>query len=52
MDGRQITKIRPGELGADFWIRMIGVGAVPVFSLLATSGARPESVVLFLVSDC
>jgi hypothetical protein len=31
-----LTKTTPGELGTDFWIRMISIGAVPVFSLLAT----------------
>jgi hypothetical protein len=31
-----LTKTTPGELGSDFWIRLVGIGAVPVFSLLAT----------------
>jgi len=31
-----LTKTTPGELGGDFWLQIIGIGAVPVFSLLAT----------------
>jgi hypothetical protein len=31
-----LTKTTPGELGSDFWLRIVGIGAVPVFSLLAT----------------
>ena len=31
-----LTKTTPGELGSDFWIQMIGIGAIPVLSLVAT----------------
>ena len=31
-----LTKTNPGELGMDFWIRIVSIGAVPLFSLLAT----------------
>ena len=31
-----LTRTKPGELGVDFWVKMISLGAVPTFSLLAT----------------
>jgi hypothetical protein len=31
-----ITNTRPGELGADFWLKFIGFGVGPLFGLLAT----------------
>jgi hypothetical protein len=31
-----LTKTNPGELGSDFWIRIVGFGAVPLLSLVAT----------------
>src|SRR5262245_2482085 len=34
-----LTKTTPGELGADFWIRILGIGAVPILSLLAAFAA-------------
>jgi len=27
-----LTKKAPGELGADFWIRILGFGVVPIFT--------------------
>jgi hypothetical protein len=32
----RITDTKPGELGVDFWIRMISFVSVPLFSLLAS----------------
>jgi hypothetical protein len=31
-----ITETTPGELGRDFWVRMTGFVALPLFSLLAS----------------
>jgi len=31
-----LTKKTPGELGADFWIRILGFGVVPIFGLVST----------------
>ena len=31
-----LTNTKPGELGSDFWIRIVGFSAVPIFSLMAT----------------
>jgi hypothetical protein len=31
-----ITKSDPGELGVDFWMRMISFTALPLFSLVAS----------------
>jgi len=30
----RITNTKPGELGLDFWIRLVSFAAVPLFSLL------------------
>jgi hypothetical protein len=32
----RITNTVPGELGADFWFKLVGVGLVPLLGLLAT----------------
>ena len=31
-----LTGTKPGELGADFWIKLVGFGAGPVLGLLAS----------------
>jgi hypothetical protein len=32
----RLTSSKPGELGWDFWLKLISAGAIPVFSLLAS----------------
>jgi hypothetical protein len=31
-----VTDTKPGELGVDFWFKLIGFGAGPILGLLAT----------------
>jgi hypothetical protein len=33
----RITDTKPGELGLDFWLRLMAFVSVPLFSLLATA---------------
>jgi hypothetical protein len=32
----RLTSSKPGELGWDFWLKLVSAGAIPVFSLLAS----------------
>jgi hypothetical protein len=32
----RLTSTPPGELGADFWIKLASAAAIPIFSLLAS----------------